>query len=178
MAVRSGRMGPAIFLILPVLALAYMASCATDKATPPPSEKVDRIIVKKSAHTMTLMHGDEILKSYKVALSRDPIGPKERQGDHKVPEGAYVIDAKNPNSRFHMALHVSYPNAADSERARKLGVNPGGDVEIHGLERGFGWIGSLQRDVDWTNGCIAVTYSEIEEIWPLVPVGTPVEIRP
>ncbi len=125
---------------------------------------------------MTLHRDGKVLKTYKVALSTVPIGAKEREGDHKVPEGLYMVDAKNAHSKFHLALHISYPNAADRERARKLGVKPGGNIEIHGLGSNFGWVGSLHREVDWTDGCIAVTNSEIEEIWPLVPVGTPVEI--
>lgn len=142
------------------------------------TKTADRIVVEKSARTMKLMRGGEVLKTYKVALSREPVGAKERTGDHKVPEGEYVVDSKNRNSRFHLALHISYPNAADRERARKLGVKPGGNIEIHGLDSKYAWVGSLQRQVDWTDGCIAVTNSEIEEIWPLVLVGTTVEIRP
>ena len=127
---------------------------------------------------MTLMQGANVLKTYQVALSRRPIGAKEREGDHRVPEGEYVVASKNSHSRFHLALHISYPNAADREKARKLGVRPGGNIEIHGLDSKYAWVGSLQRKVDWTDGCIAVTNPEIEEIWPMVPVGTPVEIRP
>lgn len=89
-----------------------------------------------------------------------------------------MIDAKKNPSRFHLALHLSYPDQADRERAQREGVNPGGDVEIHGIENGLGWIGNLHRRVDWTDGCVAVTDSEIEEIWDAVAVGTPVEIRP
>jgi len=124
------------------------------------------------------MHGNEILKSYQVALGRQPVGAKDRQGDHKTPEGVYSVDAKKPNSRFHRALHISYPSTADRERAGRLGVDPGGDVEIHGLGSMWGWVGAAHRKVDWTDGCIAVTNEEIDEIWPLVDVGTPVEIRP
>jgi murein L,D-transpeptidase YafK len=127
---------------------------------------------------MTLMHGAKVLKAYKVALSREPVGAKEREGDHKVPEGKYVVDLKNAHSRFHLALHISYPNADDRVKARKLGVRPGGNIEIHGLDGKYAWVGSLQRQIDWTDGCIAVTNPEIDEIWPMVPVGTPVEIRP
>lgn len=127
---------------------------------------------------MTLYSGHTVLKSYKVALSRDSVGPKERAGDHKTPEGDYVIDAKNAHSQFHLALHISYPNAAYREYARRLGVSPGGDVEIHGLPDGYAWLGDTQRLVDWTDGCIAVTNPEIEEIWKLVRTGTPVEMRP
>lgn len=125
-----------------------------------------------------LMRNGAVLKTYKVALGTQPVGRKEREGDHKTPEGDYVIDSKVAQSRFHLALHISYPNAEDRERARKLGVNPGGAVEIHGLENKYEWLGPLHRQVDWTDGCIAVTNAEIDEIWSLVPAGTPVEIRP
>jgi murein L,D-transpeptidase YafK len=100
-----------------------------------PHEKVDRIMIEKSAHTMTLMSKGKALKTYHVALSTVPVGAKERVGDHKVPEGKYTIDEKKPQSRFHLALHVSYPNAADRASAKKLGVEPGGEIEIHGLEK-------------------------------------------
>ncbi|HUN61567.1 MAG TPA: L,D-transpeptidase family protein [Candidatus Sulfotelmatobacter sp.] len=143
-----------------------------------PAKPVDRILVEKSKRTMALMSGSEVLKSYKVALGRQPIGAKDRQGDHKTPEGIYVVDAKIPDSQFHKALHISYPNSMDRERARMLGVSPGGDVEIHGLGKHWGWVGSLHRLMDWTDGCIAVTDQEIDEIYPLIRVGTIVEIRP
>lgn len=138
----------------------------------------DRIVVEKSAHTMTLLRQGKVLKTYKVALSTVPVGAKEHTGDHKVPEGLYTIDRKNPHSQFHLALHISYPNATDRERARKLGLAPGGDIEIHGLSEAYSWLGGAHRAVDWTDGCVAVTSAEIEEIYPEVPVGTPVEIRP
>jgi murein L,D-transpeptidase YafK len=140
--------------------------------------KIEKIVIEKSAHTMSLMSDGKVWKSYKIALSRDPSGPKEREGDHKVPEGGYIVDAKNPHSRFHLALHISYPNAADIERARKLGAKPGGNIEIHGVDKKYECLGDLQRQVDWTDGCIAVTNAEIEEIFPLVKIGTPVVIRP
>jgi murein L,D-transpeptidase YafK len=142
------------------------------------AKKVDRIVVIKSKRTMTLERDGHEFKTYKVALGSQPIGAKDRQGDHKTPEGDYVIDAKNSNSQFYMALHVSYPNAADRTQARKLGVSPGGDVEIHGLGKKYEWIGARHRLTDWTDGCIAVTNEEISEIFAMVPVGTRVEIRP
>jgi murein L,D-transpeptidase YafK len=141
-------------------------------------EKADHIEVHKAERTMTLLRGGKVLKTYKVALSTVPVGAKEREGDHKVPEGLYTVDAKNAHSTFHLALHISYPNKTDMERARKLGVKPGGDIEIHGLGSKFGWVGSAHRQLDWTDGCIAVTNEEIEEIWPMVSVGMPVDIRP
>lgn len=161
-----------------LLVLIFCAPARGGGKTPTPLQRADRIVIVKSARTMTLMSGDQVLKTYMVALGGQPVGAKEKVGDHKTPEGQYVIDAKVPNSRFLLALHVSYPNAADRERARKLRISPGGAIEIHGLGAKYGWIGSRHRAVDWTDGCIAVTNEEIREIWPLVAVGTPVEIRP
>lgn len=143
-----------------------------------PLKPADRILIVKSSHTLTLMSGNEVLRVYRVALGRNPVGPKTRKGDHKTPEGEYFIDAKKPNSRFYRALHISYPNEADKKRASSQGLDPGGDVEIHGIENGLGWIGGLQRSLDWTDGCIAVTDPEIDEIYGSVAKGTPVEIKP
>jgi murein L,D-transpeptidase YafK len=138
----------------------------------------DRIIVHKSARTMELMHTGQVIKTYKIALGSEPVGPKTRQGDHRTPEGIYVIDSRNTNSKFHRSLHISYPNAVDREHAHKLGASPGGDIFIHGLPNGYGFVGAAHRARDWTDGCIAVTDQEIEEIWKVVNNGTTVEIRP
>jgi murein L,D-transpeptidase YafK len=143
-----------------------------------PLKHIDRILVEKSKRSMSLMNGSHAFKTYKVALGTQPVGAKNREGDHKTPEGIYSVDRKLPNSRFHKALHLSYPSPTDRENAKELGVAPGGDVEIHGLGNYFGWIGSLHRLKDWTDGCIAVTNEEIDEIYPLVETGTVVEIRP
>lgn len=156
--------------------MAVTVSASSDAANPR-DQKADRIVIVKSTRTLTLLNHDQVLKTYKVALGGDPVGPKVKAGDKKTPEGEYVIDSKNPHSRFHLALHISYPNGADRERAHKLGASPGGGVEIHGLEPKYAWVGSLHRQVNWTAGCVAVTNSEIEEIYKLVSVGTPVEIR-
>lgn len=143
-----------------------------------PEARVDQIVIVKSRRTMTLMHHAQALKTYRIALGTVPVGAKERRGDHKTPEGNYVISGKNPHSQFHLALRISYPNTVDRERARKLGVAPGGDIMIHGLIPQYAWLGSRHRETDWTDGCVAVSNAEIEEIWKLVPVGTPVKIRP
>lgn len=127
---------------------------------------------------MTLLKDSKTIKTYKVSLGSHPEGAKAQQGDSKTPEGKYLISGRNQNSKFHRALRVSYPNALDQERARKLGVDPGGDIMIHGLPKYMAFIGSLHRLHDWTKGCIAVTNNEIEEIWELIPDGTAVEIRP
>jgi murein L,D-transpeptidase YafK len=159
-----------------VLAVSFLLAAAT--LADAPNQQIDRIVIEKSKRTMTLMRGGQPVKTYKVALGAQPVGPKQRQGDHKTPEGIYTIDSKIAQSQFYRALHLSYPNAADRERARKMGVSPGGDMEIHGLGAKFGWVGAAHREYDWTDGCVAVTNEEIDEIWPLVPLGTPVEIRP
>lgn len=139
---------------------------------------VDRILIEKSTRRLMLISQGEVLKSYKIALGGNPIGPKVRQGDNKTPEGTYVVDARNRDSRFHLSLHISYPNERDKKRAKELGVSPGGDIMIHGIKNGFSWVGDAHTGVDWTKGCIAVTDQEIEEIDKLAPNGTIVEIRP
>jgi tetratricopeptide (TPR) repeat protein len=139
---------------------------------------VDRILIEKNARRLMLISQGEVLKSYNIALGGNPIGPKERQGDNKTPEGTYVIDGRNKDSRFHLSLHISYPNERDKNRAKELGVSPGGDIMIHGIKNGFSWVGDAHTEVDWTKGCIAVTDEEIEEISKLAPNGTIVEIRP
>jgi len=156
---------------------AFLTGCGRHQAEVNP-EHADRIIVFKSAHTLCLMRADQVLRAYRVALGRSSVGPKTRKGDHKTPEGQYIIDGKKERSRFYRALHISYPNAADTARAQKEGQDPGGDVEIHGIENGLGWIGRLHRSFDWTDGCVAVTDAEMDQIWEAVAVGTPVEIRP
>ena len=139
---------------------------------------VDRILIEKKERRLTVMARGEALKSYRIALGGNPVGPKERQGDNRTPEGTYTIDSRNRNSRYHLALHLSYPNERDRKRAEELGVAPGGDIMIHGLKNGFSWVGEAHTEADWTKGCIAVTDEEIEEIARLAPLGTTVEIRP
>ena len=138
----------------------------------------DRVVVLKKERTLQLLSQGKIVKSYKVSLGGDPVGPKTRQGDHKTPEGVYVLDSRNAHSQFHKSIHISYPNARDRAAARAKGVSPGGDVFVHGLPNGYGWVGASHRVKDWTDGCIAVTDEEIEEIWKVVAEGTPIEIRP
>ena len=138
----------------------------------------DKILIEKKERRLTLITKDKVLKTYKIALGGNPDGPKERQGDNKTPEGTYVIDSRNKHSRYHLSLHISYPNEKDKKRAKELGVSPGGNIMIHGIKNDFWWIGDFHADIDWTKGCIAVTDKEIEEIDKLVPNGTTVEILP
>ncbi len=150
----------------------FLASAASAQS------KVDRILVLKQQHELLLLSGQQVIKLYHVALGRGGLGPKERAGDRRTPEGVYTIDARNPMSRYHLALHISYPEQPDLLRAHEHGARPGGDIMIHGLGPRYAWVGSNHRMTDWTNGCIAVTDKEMDEIWSLVPDGTPIEIRP
>ncbi len=139
---------------------------------------VDKIVIEKKARRLMLISKGEVLKTYKIALGGSPIGPKERQGDNKTPEGTYFIDSRNKDSRYHLSLHISYPNERDKKRAKELGVSPGGNIMLHGIKNDFSWVGDHHTEVDWTKGCIAVTDEEIEEIDKVAPNGTIVEIRP
>jgi len=138
----------------------------------------DKILINKKERQLTLLSTGKVLKTYRIALGGNPNGPKERQGDNKTPEGTYFIDARNKDSRYHISLHLSYPNERDRRRARARGVSPGGDIMIHGIKNGYSSVGELHTEYDWTKGCIAVTDEEIEEIERFVPNGTLVEIRP
>lgn len=140
--------------------------------------RADRVLVIKKERTLELLDHGKVIKTYKVALGGDPVGGKTRQGDHKTPEGVYVLDRRNAHSQFYKSIHISYPNASDRATARKSGVSPGGDVFVHGLPNGYRFVGAVHRMKDWTDGCIAVTDEEIDEIWQAVPDGTPIEIRP
>ncbi len=141
-------------------------------------KKADRILVEKGARRLTLFSAGRKLKVYRVALGFSPVGPKQREGDGRTPEGNYIIDFHKSDSAFHRALHISYPDAADTARAAEASAAPGGDIMIHGLPNGFSASGPAHRLGDWTAGCIAVTDSEIDEIWASVADGTPMEIRP
>ncbi len=140
--------------------------------------KVDRIVIEKALRKLTLLHGNQPVRSYHVALGAQPQGHKRREGDQRTPEGVYSIDARNPHSNFFLSLRISYPNEEDIARARAAGQDPGGQIMIHGLRNGLGWMGSRHQNSDWTDGCVAVTNSEMLEIWRMVDLGTPVEIRP
>lgn len=136
--------------------------------------EVTSVVLNKGARGLHLLHGEHVLESYKVALGFAPVGPKRVKGDGRTPEGTYLIDRRNPNSDFHLSLGISYPNARDVQLARAMGMEPGGDIFIHGqpnpgIKKG--------RGSDWTAGCIAVKDREIEEIYAMVRTGTPITIR-
>jgi murein L,D-transpeptidase YafK len=140
-------------------------------------KKVDLIVINKSRHQLTLFSEGRLVREYEVSLGRNP-GRKSQRGDGKTPEGKYKVVSKVRNSKFHSALLLSYPNEDDLQRARELGVDPGSDIEIHGLENGLGWIGAAHKYVDWTDGCIGMTDEEIDDVVSLVEVDTTVMIYP
>jgi len=151
-----------------------LASCSSVPLTTLP--QADLVLVDKSARTLTLMRGKQVLRTYSgIQLGDAPLGHKQFEGDEKTPEGSYTIDYRNPASSYHLSLHVSYPNAVDSVFAVERQRSPGGEIFIHGQPNAmlFG-----RMPGDWTDGCIALSNSEIEEVWAAVPDGTPIEIRP
>lgn len=139
---------------------------------------VDRVLVLKGERRLELLGDGAVIRSYRVALGRQPRGPKQVQGDGRTPEGVYRLDGFNAASRFHRAIHISYPDAADKVLAQRLGRSPGGGIMLHGLPRERPRWGAEHWMYNWTNGCIAVTDAEMDEIWRLVGPGTPIEIRP
>ena len=161
-----------IFVLCTLLSLSWTA------ATADISLYVDQVLVIKSERKMYLIRGGAVFKEYDIMLGLNPLGHKQQKGDNRTPEGHYMLDGRNPQSRYHRSIHISYPNQADRKRARERGVDPGRYIAIHGLpekseEEAWHFI-----ERDWTNGCIAVTNPAIEEIWKLVKDGTPIEIRP
>ncbi|HEU4881062.1 MAG TPA: L,D-transpeptidase family protein [Longimicrobium sp.] len=144
----------------------------------PPDARADQVRVDKSERTLVLLREGRAIKTYRVSLGGAPLGHKRREGDERTPEGTYLLDYRNPRSSAHRSLHVSYPDSADAARAHAAGEDPGGLIMVHGITNGLGWIGRLHRLADWTDGCIAVTNREMDEIWRAVPDGTPIEIRP
>lgn len=163
-----------IAIIATVFAVAILAISRSNAPLP----TADSILVLKHDHTLTLFHDGQPIKQYSVALGRGGIGPKQIAGDNRVPEGTYHIVSRNPHSAFYRALRVGYPTPSQVAVARARGIDPGGDIMIHGIRNGLGWLGPAQRLVDWTKGCIAVTDPEMDQIWAAVPDGIPIEIRP
>ena len=139
--------------------------------------KADHVLVIKSTRTLYLVRRAEPIAKFTVELGRNPIGPKVQRGDGRTPEGFYVVDRRNPYSNYHRALHINYPNTEDLMRAEEMGVDPGGNVDIHGYPASYGHLDPIGDHKDWTDGCIAVGNRSIETIWDCVDDGTPIEIR-
>ncbi|MFZ3018827.1 MAG: L,D-transpeptidase family protein [Gallionella sp.] len=142
------------------------------------SPSIDLVRVIKSERKLQLISEGKILHEFKVSLGGNPNGHKIQEGDERTPEGLYKLDYKKADSAFHKAFHISYPNAQDIAAAKSRDVNPGGNIMIHGQKNGLGWLSSISQRFDWTNGCIALTDSEIDVMWEQVKEGTAVEISP
>jgi len=136
-----------------------------------------KVIVDKSDRKLYLFYHNQLIASYHISLGRYPKGPKRVEGDKKTPEGKYVLDFKKENSSYYRAIHISYPNSSDIEYAKKLGKSPGGAIMIHGQPNGWGWLSPIMQRFDWTSGCIALSNKDMDEIWKLVKLGTPIIIR-
>ncbi|MEX1032187.1 MAG: L,D-transpeptidase family protein [Cellvibrionaceae bacterium] len=143
----------------------------------PVSAEVDLVKVDKSERRMYLLSGDQIIKEYAIALGANPKGHKREEGDERTPEGTYVLDYKKEDSDFYRAMHIAYPNQSDEEYARQKGVSPGGFIMIHGQRNWLGWLAPIVQRFNWTDGCIALTNSEIDEFMDLVATGTTIEIE-
>ncbi|MDE2183427.1 MAG: L,D-transpeptidase family protein [Alphaproteobacteria bacterium] len=161
-----------------LLLLSNAALALHDMRPPlPEAARADLVLIEKSQHRLTLIANGHRLRSYMVALGRGGLARKEREGDGRTPEGLYRIDRQLAHSRYHRALHINYPSVEDADAARRRHEAPGGAVMIHGMRNGLGWIGPWHRLMDWTNGCVAVTDDEIDEIARVAPEGTRVDIR-
>jgi murein L,D-transpeptidase YafK len=142
------------------------------------AQKADAVLVIKSKSRLYLMSKGERIASFHVTFGQNPKGHKQKQGDERTPEGHYWLDYKNQNSKFHKSIHISYPNAKDRANAKRLGVNPGGDIMIHGQKNGWGWASPIVQFFPWTRGCIALSNMDMDQVWEAVDPGTPIEIRP
>ncbi len=167
--------------IIPIflLSLAFLAPLfGAGEADARTGTRADLVVVNKGQRVLQLLSNGRVIRSFDISLGKNPVGHKRRQGDGRTPEGRYRLDWRNAKSRFYKSIHISYPNPDDVQRARKLGAAPGGAIMIHGLPNKFAEAPELFEDLDWTEGCIAVTNEAIEEIWQLVADHTPIEIYP
>ena len=141
-------------------------------------QKADTVLVIKSEKRLYLLDKGVPFASLPVTFGGQPVGHKQSRGDQRTPEGHYKLDYKNRNSQFYKSIHVSYPNAEDRANARKLGLNPGGDIMIHGQTNGWEWAAPVVQLFSWTDGCIALSNRNMDQVWAAVDPGTPIEIRP
>jgi murein L,D-transpeptidase YafK len=142
------------------------------------AQKADAVLVIKSEGKLYLMSKGVPFATLSVTFGAEPTGHKQQQGDERTPEGHYILDYKNPNSKFYKSIHISYPNRKDRANARRLGVDPGGEIMIHGQANGWGWAAPVVQFFGWTDGCIALSNGNMDRVWKAVDPGTPIEIRP
>ncbi len=138
----------------------------------------DLVIIEKADRKLHLLRGGEIFKTFTIALGMRPVGDKQKEGDSKTPEGRYLLDRRNPNSDYFLSIHISYPDASDRREAAARGLDPGGAIMIHGQPNTPTRSETYYRTQDWTDGCIAVSNSDMIDIWLMTGDNTPIEIRP
>lgn len=167
-------------IALPLLLTLAPPGLASELATSAlgPVPAISEVVVRKQERRLYLMAGDDVIRTYRISLGDNPVGHKLYEGDERTPEGHYTLDWRNANSDFYKSIHISYPNAQDRELASAWGLDPGGSIMIHGLPNEAGDYAFAYRGLDWTNGCIAVSNEEMDEIWQLVADGTPIQITP
>ncbi len=168
--------GLGLLAVISTSALAYVKTAAKNTQPIDDTAIINKVFVDKSERILQLLSDDKIIKSYRIALGDNPVGHKQQQGDERTPVGTYKLDYKNESSIAHRSIHISYPNATDKARAKALGINPGGDIMIHGQMNGFGHLAAINQQRDWTDGCIAVTDDEMDEIMAAVELGISIEI--
>jgi murein L,D-transpeptidase YafK len=141
-------------------------------------DRADYVLVDKSERKLYLFKAGRILREFDVALGLVPDGPNQRDAELRPPAGKYMLDARNANSDYFLSIHVSYPDESDRARARAQGVDPGGQIMIHGLPNEPKYDLRRYQTTDWTDGCIAVSNSDMVDIWLMTRESTPIEIRP
>lgn len=167
-------MGPSFrYIVYAIFLLAV-----TQLYSPFASAQVDLVLVNKSDSRLSLIKAGKVIKEYRIALGDMPKGHKYQEGDQRTPEGRYLLDYKKADSAFYRSIHISYPNDEDRLRAKALGISPGGQIMIHGQNPRSGLTPEEAQQFNWTNGCIALTNQEMDELWQLIEPGTPIEIWP
>jgi len=158
-----------LFIVLLLILQTANGECA---------QKADAVLVIKSERRLYLINEGERFASFAATFGAEPTGHKQAKGDGRTPEGHYTLNYKNASSKFYKSIHISYPNAKDRENAKRLGVDPGGDIMIHGLAKDWEWAAQFAQYFSWTNGCIALSNRDMDQVWEAVDQGTPIEIRP
>jgi murein L,D-transpeptidase YafK len=166
---------PSLLIVLSFLQLTILQFTSLAWAE---DEAADLVVVKKSVSQLYLFKADKVLATFDVAFGGNPRGHKESEGDSRTPEGSYVLDYKNAQSRYYKSIHISYPNARDVEVAKARGLRPGGAIMVHGQPNGWGWFAPIMQLFDWTDGCIALRNGDMDAVWRAVDVGTPIRIEP
>jgi len=172
--IQSGSYRIGLFIILLIISCLLLWSATSALSV----QKADAVLVIKSERRLFLMNNGKPFASFRATFGMNPKGHKQQLGDERTPEGHYVLDYKNRNSKFYKSIHISYPNAKDRESARKRGVNPGGEIMIHGQTNGWGWAFFVVQWFPWTDGCVALSNRDMDRVWEAVDPGTPIEIRP